>query len=63
MRYYLCPDKDDSNKNAWTPDIAAAHMFRTQEEANAIQSAGTADGATGVQEGHETWYVVKDEPE
>jgi hypothetical protein len=63
MRYYLCPDKADSKKHAWTPNIAVAHMFRTEEQANAIQNSAKVDGATGVQEGHETWYVVKDEAE
>jgi hypothetical protein len=63
MRFYLGPDKADPKKNAWTPDIAAAHMFRTQKAANDIQNSAMVDGATGVHEGHETWYVVKDETE
>jgi hypothetical protein len=60
MRYYLCADKVDPNKNAWTPDIAAAQLFRTKQEADNCRHSGTVEGATGVEQGQLTWHVVRD---
>jgi hypothetical protein len=61
MRYYLCPDKADPQKHAWSPDVAAAHMFHTRHEAEALRTAGNVEDATGVSQGPLTWYVIKDE--
>jgi hypothetical protein len=38
MRYYLCADKVDPNKNAWTPDIAAAQLFRTNKRPTIVDT-------------------------
>jgi hypothetical protein len=60
VRYYSCVDKADPNKNAWTPDIAAAQLFRTKQEADNFRNSGTVEGATGVEQGQLIWYGVRD---
>ena len=59
MRYYLCADKADPNKNAWTPDIAAAQLFRTKQQADNFRHSGPVEGATGIEQGQLIWYVVR----
>jgi hypothetical protein len=54
MRQYLSTDGE-----SWTPDIVGALVFTTESDAH--RALATAEDATGIAEGHESWYVVKED--
>ena len=54
MRHYLSMDG-----KSWTPDIVYALVFLIKADAEHALAEST--DATGIAEGRERWYVVKDE--
>jgi hypothetical protein len=54
VREYLSVDR-----KSWTPEIVRARIFLTESEAKS--ELAQAEDATGIAEGHERWYVVRDE--
>jgi hypothetical protein len=55
VRDYLSVDGQ-----SWSPEIVCALVFTTKAEAEL--TVAQAEDATGIAEGRESWYVVRDEP-